>query len=64
VLQRFAGARRRVMQTVSFDNSMIDQLSTEYPGHQGKPGIVALAYFALGKMGLALPCLDNHILRF
>jgi hypothetical protein len=52
------------MQTVSLDNSMIDQLSTEYPGHQGKPGIVALAYFVLGMMGLALPCLDNHILRF
>jgi diguanylate cyclase (GGDEF)-like protein/PAS domain S-box-containing protein len=46
---------------------MTDQLSTESPGYQGKSGfaaklvLVALAYFASGRLGLAIPYVDSHI---
>jgi diguanylate cyclase (GGDEF)-like protein/PAS domain S-box-containing protein len=46
---------------------MINHLTTKDPGYQGRPGFVAmlasvaLAYFFMGKLGLALPYLDSHI---
>ena len=56
-----------IIRVASQNYYMNSQLSKEEPHHQGKSGLavmlasVALVYFAFGKLGLALPYLDNHI---
>jgi len=61
------GFVRNIIHVGSQNYYMNSQLSKENPHHQGKAGLaamlasVALVYYAIGKLGLALPYLDNHI---